>query len=431
MNQNATDNIKKGLYFPFKLTFFYILITFLLSVVGPIDYMKFEYKYWLVGLYLIAILFFMFMGYTFGLKTKENDYNSNITFDKVSHLIRRLLFISFVSILIELIYLAMTGHISISVSSISDNYFQEEDGSSFVMIIRFFTEVFRFSAISLSMFFYKKLNKRTKRILLIEIILVFIISLFGYGQQKSLADLFIYLFVAIYVTRLQQGKKISHKSKRIIVLLLISLFFLLSFIQYQRYSSIGVTPYNYYYRSSGEVNYNINHPIFKVFGDKLGFGMSVISTGYLSTGYYGLSLCLQLPFEWTYGIGSSRSLTSIVDRFGIASISEKTYLSRMERRFGRNGLASWNTIFPWLASDFSFWGVLVYFFFFGFICARAWKEVLYHNNIISYLITVLSFIMIFYIPANNQIFHSYGSFISSWVIIILWLFKRKKFNLEK
>lgn len=428
--ESENKKIKIGAYFPYKVALFYVFITFMMSVVGPVKYIKYEYKYWLVGLYLAAVLLFMFVGYFFGLRAKGKAKYSSISMDKACHLVKVFLIISMISILIELIFLCIDGHISLSLSSISENYFEKEDGSSPAMILKFLMDFFRVAGVSLGIYLYKNLNKKMKTLLLVEILLIFIISLFGYGQQKTITDLFIYLFIAIFVSRLRQGKRMPRKSKKLITILLVCLFFLLSFMQSQRYSSIGVTPYNYSARSVGEVEYNMDHPFFKLFGDKLGFGMSVISTGYLSTGYYGLSLCLQLPFEWTYGIGGSRALTNIVEKVGLSSVYEKTYLSRMEKEFSRKGLASWNTIFPWLASDFSFFGVLIYFFIFGYVCALAWKEVLMYNNIVSYLVVVLCFVMILYIPANNQIFHSYGSFVSSVSILLWWLLGRRKYNLD-
>ena len=43
--ESGDKNIKIGAYFPYKVTLFYVFITFIMSVVGPVRYIKYEYKY--------------------------------------------------------------------------------------------------------------------------------------------------------------------------------------------------------------------------------------------------------------------------------------------------------------------------------------------------------------------------------------------------
>lgn len=419
----------KSSYTPFKITVGYVAITFLLSVIGPVKYLRYEYEYWKVLLYLTAVFIFMGFGYFLGIfspdKLREVEYDG---WYRTERLLRRSTIIALVSLVLEVFYLASTGNFHIGFSDLGGNYFQDISGSSVIMIFRFATDFFRVASCVLGFYFFNRIDRKLKVRVIIVALLIFSVTMFGYGQQKSIGDLFIYFAVAIFVKNLKAGKHLSKKTKRIIVILGVIVLFLLAFIQSQRYKLIGVTAYNYSMRGTGEIGYNTNSILFKIFGDDLGFGLAVILTSYLSMGYYGLSLCMKLPFEWTYGVGGSRALTSLLQKIGINGIEEKTYLSRLGDTFGRNGLASWNTIFPWLASDLTYFGVLFYFAVVGYIMAQAWRDVLRYNNAISFLMFSILSIMVFYIPANNQIFHSYGSFVSTICTIILWLFVRRYYN---
>lgn len=427
------------LYKPFWLTVGYVGITFLISIFGPIIYLRYQYKYWLVFLYLLAVFVFMGFGYYIGCHSRDrlknrvysaSNINDEYAWKKTKSLISISIVVTLVSLILELFYLVASGAFHFGMSNIGSVYFQDIDGSSGIMIFRFATDFFRVVNCTLGFYFFRKLSRPNKYLITGNVLLILSLALFGYGQQKSIGDLVIYIVVAIFVQRARMGKKLSGKTKLFLVVGFIAILFILAYIQSERYSIIGVTASNYASRSTGEVTYDTDSFLFTLFGDKMGFGLAVILGAYLSNGYYGLSLCLQMPFKWTFGVGSSRALTSLLEKVGVNTIQDATYLGRLSEVFGRNGLASWNTIFPWLASDMTFIGVLVYFFFVGYVFAKAWKEVLQHNNAISYMMFSILVIMMFYIQANNQIFHSYGSFVSSWCIIVLWLFMRKKYSLE-
>lgn len=201
-------------------------------------------------------------------------------------------------------------------------------------------------------------------------------------------------------------------------------------IQNQRYDAIGVTAQNYESRSDGSTYYDLNNIVFKIFGPTLGFGIgSVLS--YVSGGYYGLSLTLKMPFVWTYGIGSSYFLCLISEKIFGYSIYEKTYLGRLQE-VGRDGLTSWNTIFPWLASDFTFFGALLIFVVLGYFITTVWYEVIRYKNPVSIVMFATLCLGICYLPANNQLFHGIDSFISTVLTFVWWLLCHKQYNvLEK
>lgn len=416
---------------PLKLSLVYIAVTFGLSVIGPIKYFDGAYKFWLVIPFILAVCFCLSIGYYVGCRTvdKNKAYSDNSTIsNREINLLTISLRVSIISLLLELIYIVGLGHFSLSFSSLGNLYNARiEDNNNIVILVRFICSAFRVIANCLGLYLFKEISKQKKYLVILNVILYLLVFLFGYGNQKGASDVVIYFAIAVYISRMKVGKRTSKKSLRIIILILVAVFFLFSYMQYLRYVPLGINASNFHLHSSGEYYFNTNHLVFKIFGDKLGFGMAGLLSGYLSQGYYGLSLCMQLPFEWSYGIGSSYALTSLLKKFGIEGIFERTYISRMTNNFRRNGLRSWNTIFPWLASDYTWIGAALFFIFVGYFMAKAWKEVILNDNIISYIVFCETIILILFIPANNQLFHGYDAFISTWVLIIVWLFRRRKY----
>lgn len=421
--------------FPLKMALFYYIVTFLLSIIGPVKYFNGEYKYWMVMPFMIGVCSCLYLGYYVGKHSKPKVYrfhSDDYISKRENKLLKVSLVISITSLLIELVYLVGMGHFSLNLTSFGDLYNTRiENNENVVILIRFLCAAFRMMASALGIYRFKKAPSRIKKLVVINVVLYILIFLFGYGNQKGVSDIVIYLAIAIYVTRMKNGKKQSKKSKRIIAIIFIITFFLFSYMQYLRFEPMGINAANYHLYSSGEYYFDTNHIVFQLFGEKLGFGMACILSGYLSQGYYGLSLCMQLPFVWSYGIGSSNALTSLLEKFGISGIYERTYLSRMTNVFGRHGLRSWNTIFPWLASDYTWIGAILFFVFVGYFLSKSWKEIIQNENIISYLVFVDVVILILFTPANNQLFHGYDSFISTWFLIVFWLFFRGRYMHEQ
>jgi hypothetical protein len=74
--------------------------------------------------------------------------------------------------------------------------------------------------------------------------------------------------------------------------------------------------------------------------------------------------------------------------------------------------------FPWFASDLSYFGVILFMFFIGFLFARTWIRAITHVDILSYALLGQLFILLLYLPANNQIFMQRQGL---WIILTLLL----------
>jgi len=251
------------------------------------------------------------------------------------------------------------------------------------------------------------------------------------GNQKSIGDIVIFGLIAlmVYASKLNIKKRRKVFNRSIVILVLFFAF--LSYSQYTRFSTksnITVEGFNKIMHSYS--SYKPDHLIFKTFGVPAGLGISQFISGYLSGGYYGLSKCLELPFVWTYGVGSSVGVSTIVSKITKDDPYKKTYLNRMEKKHHIPGKKHWNSIFPWLASDITFPGTLLFFFIVSIVYGITWKEVLYYGNVVSLLLFSLLTIMFVFVPANNQIFHGFDYISITLFIFFYWIIYHNKYNLK-
>ena len=149
-------------------------------------------------------------------------------------------------------------------------------------------------------------------------------------------------------------------------------------------------------------------------------------THYLSSGYYAVYLSLKVPFVPTFGVGNSMFLYRQAARaLGDKSILRKPYPIRIER-YGWDAYGLWSSIYPWLASDVSFPGVILLVFLVGRLFAMSWLDTLIGKNPLAVVVFAQFIIMLFYFPANNQLMQSGADFTGFWVTLAAWLCLRSR-----
>jgi hypothetical protein len=123
----------------------------------------------------------------------------------------------------------------------------------------------------------------------------------------------------------------------------------------------------------------------------------------------------------TYGYGNSFFLTRQAERLtGVSNLWKDTYPARIEYR-GWDSYGLWSSIYPWLASDLTFPGVLVAVFFVGWMFGAVWRDILVGKNPFAVALFAQLVLMLFYFPANNQLMQS-GEGLSGFVVILIaWL----------
>lgn len=151
---------------------------------------------------------------------------------------------------------------------------------------------------------------------------------------------------------------------------------------------------------------------------------TVVLRDYVTQGYQGLAYSLELPFEWTYGIGSMRSLSSYLPQYlGLQDPYERTYPVRVEHEFGWSAKEKWATVFPWLASDLTFPGTVLLFGVVGWVLARVWLGFLRRPDAWSVVTLVVLAVFFAFAPANNQLFNDRYSAIGVLQLVALQLLR--------
>lgn len=143
---------------------------------------------------------------------------------------------------------------------------------------------------------------------------------------------------------------------------------------------------------------------------------------YVTQGYAALALAFEHEFEWTYFVGSSKILTNMIEKITGVNISERTYVYKNEEHNGWSASTYFNSLYTWLASDFTFAGVIFLFGLFGMLFAKVWLDIIIRKN--PFALVMFYTLMFGWIMATtvNILFQTLGSFISSWGVIVLYIF---------
>lgn len=427
-------------YLPLKFHIVYIIFTVLFSFFGPREYANYDKSLVaiFIGGYLIAVTF----GFYLGMKSKIK-LNNNYTFEKnniyIFKLFKIAILLSLFFTLLSLIYQVSQGRLNLNIFEIGKNYAdfyeyyaenKDENIVSFELLLLLLIAIPKYLAFCLGFYLLKSLPKNYAYTFYGFLLASVLLQTISNGNQKSLADIFIIGSIAATIGINKINRSERNKIIVKIIILIVVLFGIFAYSQYSRLDSRNISAFDINDKLPYYTYYNLDHAIFHIFGYQAGFGISSFITGYLSGGYYGLSKCFELPFEWSYGVGNSVSLTSAIRLLFDVNLFENTYLYRMQETFGINGKTQWHTIFPWLASDITFLGIFPLFFGLAYFYGKSWKEVLIYSNPVSLLLfTLLSNLFIF-VVANNQIVHGYDYFLVTMFVVIFYILRKNQFNLK-
>ncbi len=428
-------------YLPLKVFTGYILFTLMLAFFGPLIFIGLDPVN--VPVYIFAFLILFAMGYHLGINGATPAVFREPAF--VERYIFRLLKFSIVVTLLyklqEFAVLVAGGKLNFSLASTGESYvnlyadYTRGEGSYDVAwIISLFFYLPQLISMILGVYYFKKLPSNYRYAVVGIFVLILLVNTLGQGKQKQVGDIMVFL-LSILVLRLgsqandSNFRKRRNSSRIYVIGLLVGVVGMFAFINIlsSRYDAIGIGAYNIEGASHPLITYNMEHPVFLILGDKVGFAAATFF-GYLSQGYLGLSLSMQEPFVWTYGVGNSYAMTTLLGKLlGLPVSVEDSYPFRVGLSTGWD-LTKWHSVFPWLASDFTFPGVLVVFFFYAFVYARCWKEAILYKNPLSVLLFCILNLGLVFVPANNQLLHGPESVLAIFVIVFMWVKNRWKLN---
>lgn len=267
--------------------------------------------------------------------------------------------------------------------------------------------------------------------------LITLISLVGYfvlfrGQQKTLGDVFVLIVSALLVKSVLPGlygkKKRSNKVVFFLIILVIVFAFILATILGSRVEYLNRYGYNAFKLNTEFYNVNLDSGLLQIFPKSTRLGFADLDF-YLCNGLCGLSYCLACPPTWSFGIGSVSDLSDILERRTGVQIFENTYMYRAYEMYGYPHSEYWHTIFPSIASDWTFWGALIIVGIYAYIYGKCWEEIIHGKNKESiFFFSALNIIWI-YLPANNQIFSTRTTALIFVICFIMWLRRNK--NIDK
>jgi hypothetical protein len=293
------------------------------------------------------------------------------------------------------------------------------EGSSFLLVLTLFVSPLLQFLLPLGTTNWRKLSISNK-ILLFLMVLAEAASWIGAGTNKGLADLLILLmffgFVAQanFLARLSFGR--ATFSLAVLFIGLYAFLSLFSSVVSSRLTSDSLLTYD---RPTG-ISADLSNPLLEPLPDEMRAGAAAFAS-YLSQGYYGLSLSLDEPFVWTFGLGHSFYLPSFFRKiYPDSDLAEKSYPGRVAQATQWAYSINWHSIYPWLASDLTFVGALVAMYLLGRLFSLLWQDYLWDKNPIAITLLSLVLLIFFYIPANNQVFGFAIPSAAFWVLFVWW-----------
>lgn len=141
---------------------------------------------------------------------------------------------------------------------------------------------------------------------------------------------------------------------------------------------------------------------------------------YLCQGYFVLGLALQHDGGATFPFGHSMFLARRADdALGGDFFARMSIPGRIESATGWDYQQAWHSIFPWLMSDLGVAGTALAMAAFGALAMLALAVALTRNDALSKLPLFLMFLLVIYVPANNQLAQAPETYAAFWVAVLI------------
>jgi hypothetical protein len=160
---------------------------------------------------------------------------------------------------------------------------------------------------------------------------------------------------------------------------------------------------------------------------RFGLTLFILST---CSGYYGLELALEKPFESSFGVGHSPvALAAYEAVTKDPSLHERTYTYRI----GEEGWSEehyWSTLATWIANDVGFPGAVVVLGLLGYLWGLWWREAAAGMSDPAAVLFAVTTTALFYFPANDQVFLTADGYAVLAVWISIWAWRRSRGTLS-
>jgi hypothetical protein len=274
------------------------------------------------------------------------------------------------------------------------------------------------------------------RISVVVTVLCSIIFSIMRGTDKEVADLFIVGAAAVCVSYGRasalgaQGMELVRRHWRWGLVALVFVTFAQGLFTERRTERIGhIASRTSICANNSHICADLDNPWIAWLPERQRFGLTyfIMST---CSGYYGLELALEKPFESALGVGHSPAALTVYEAItGDPDPHLRTYTYRNnEDQWSEENY--WSTLPTWIANDVGFPGAVLVLAGLGWLWGRWCREAAAGMSDPAAVLFVLATTMMVYFPANNQVLASYDGYFefAAWTAIWLWHRARQKLS---
>lgn len=444
--------VDRRLLFPIKIAIVYLLCTLLLYAIGPIAWVTYNpvYFWFLQFLYILML----FLGWMIGISktyTSQEEWKE----EKEKKIIKMISLPIWINLFYEVINtfrrfqfasFNLSGLINRMIIGINDmggsyNSFQDSVdsaigssvvGGSLFTLFNYFWEFFSMLILLLSTLYLKKLKKAQRVIVIITYIIV-ISSYVSIGTNIGVFRL-VLMWCVFLLTKMFRGEqtydglKWKKRKKWILLFALIGVVTCTMLFDKIMQSRGGILLWQTPYYNIGGIGINRSSILLKILPPSWSM-LLVAATSYLTQGYYGMSLCLRVPWEPTFLMGHSMAIEKLLKEY----LTEWPYLHTYQHRiqqFGWDENVQWHTMYTWFANDFGFLGTAIVVLILGILFGASYKDAIRTNNPFAYVMVYFFTLAIFFAPCNNQLFQSTYVLFSFITALICWLCTRGRTRIK-
>jgi len=174
---------------------------------------------------------------------------------------------------------------------------------------------------------------------------------------------------------------------------------------------------------------NLDNPWIAWLPQRQRFGLTlfILST---CSGYYGLELAMEKPFEPSFGVGHS---PMALEAYEAITKDVTPHRRTYTYRNGENGWSEeyyWSTLVTWIANDVGFPGAVLVLGVIGYLWGMWWREAAAGMSDPAAVLFAMTTSIMFYFPANNQLFLTPDGYLECAAWIAVWLWHRHRQTLS-
>lgn len=418
---------------PLLILVSYLIFGFMLFLIAPFDWMLNNTT--IISAYFCAIIFLFIIG--FQSRIRKNTHTANPINYKTLIITGTIVAVILVIPTTQLYSGKYPWQFIELLADQTDAYstYQERLTNSTVVdrapvaIIRTIFYPLVFAVLPLAILNWPKL-RLLERVCAVVVVMCLAVTSLARGTDKETTDLVIFVLACLMIAYFRKknmsepnmygDKKSTSRSKTYLILtafLFLSVFVFYFFVE-RKLGRYGGNITKVCLGSDQDICLTNSAINMSWLGDWGIFALG-ITAGYMSAGYYGLNLAMDLDFHSTFGTGFSPMITRFYEGLtGDTSMYLHSYTYRM-RAFGWSDENAWSTLMVWFANDVGFFGALIVLFLLSMLFGASWRDAVVAKDDRAAIVFVILFVMFIYLPANNQI----GQSLDSSFAFLFWLFR--------